>query len=268
MSLNPITVGSSKDATTMGAAITNEVNLIIQQLNGTANRLTETLNAQGNTVTNLKTPISPGDAVPLSHLNMALSTTTAAMFNILNRRTRPAYLNATDASGGDTIFNVVFKAAITQNSTPLLGMSFPSSTVIGQTFSDGSAIFAAEMFSGGWYVQDCFPLPDDWIAGSEFDCIVYWFGSSAGITPTWSCQAASVGNGTSLNISWNSATTAVGSASASMYLYETTLSSISVTGINPSDMLFFNFGRSDGGSDVAAALMALRFLIHRNIVST
>ena len=241
-----VNLPTTKDVDTLRQTVEHQLNLTIDQINAQTGRWNKKVDSQGFTVTNLPWPVQGGDAVPLKYLQQTTNTKT---------RVRPPRINP-------TIFHVIFKAAISQNGSPLLGMSWGTSSPASGVNINGTNIITAGMvFTGGVYVQDHFPLPLDWIA--PIDLTAYWLTSSGTSHPTWSIQFQSVGNGTNINGTFNAASTAVATVTSSLILVETVMQGINVNNVNPGDLMFFKFGRSDAGTD-PADLLELRFDIRRN----
>jgi hypothetical protein len=261
ISIPPVQVDDPKKSIeVLRQSTEHQVNLLVQQVNQNANKLTNQVDAQNNTITNIAWPVQPGDTVPLRYLESTLGELEKRVQNKIARTQRPP------VSGGAAprVFNVVFKAAIAQNGTPLLGMSFPSSTITGAVVAGTNVLYAVEQFTGGQYVQDHFPLPDDWVPNSQLNCFVYWCTTSGTAAPTWSCQFQGVANAGGLNAAYNSAATIVSTATTSVQLVISTITSIPVTSMLPTQLAMFKFGRSDAGTDTAG-LIELRFTIIRNV---
>jgi hypothetical protein len=253
MAVSHVNIPAAKDIETLRQHVEHSLNLSISQVNGQTGKLSKKLDAQGNTITNLPMPSQGGDAVPLKYLQDQL------VGLEVKRRARSV---VRPLPLGVKKFHVIFKAAIAQNGSPLLGMSFPTSSVSGVVIAGSNVLTAAMQFQGTQFVQDHFPLPDDW--AGPVDLTVYWLTSSGTANPTWSCQLISAGNGSSINPAYNAATTVVSTATTSMQLVKTFLPNINVTGVAPGDLMLFKFGRSDSGTD-NAGLLELKFDIRRNL---
>lgn len=253
MAVSHVNIPAAKDLETLRQHVEHSLNLSINQVNGQTGKLSKKLDAQGNTITNLPIPSQGGDAVPLKYLEDQLAN--------LDKKHRNRQVNR-PVPLGTKLFHVIFKAAIAQNGSALLGMSFPSSSVTGVVINGSNVLTAAMQFQGTQFVQDHFPLPDDWTA--PVDLTVYWLASSGTAAPTWSCALVGVGNGASINPAYNTAGTATATATTSMQLVKTVISNIATTGAHPGDLMMFKFGRSDSGTD-NAGLLELRFAIRRNL---
>jgi len=250
MPIQHINLPSVKTTEQLKEAVQHQVNLVISQINAQKNRWNNPVDAQGFTVTNLPWPVQGGDAVPLKYLQQATNTTTITNANSI-RQSEPV------------VFNVIFKAAIQQDGNVLLGMSWGTAAPLsGYIVNDGVIVTAGMDFTNGLQVQDHFPLPPDWVA--PVDLTIYWLTSSGTANPTWSIQFQSIGSGTTLGHSFNTASTVIGTATTSLTLIKNFIPSINVVGCNPGDLMFFNFGRSDLLTD-HAELLELRFDIRRNI---
>ena len=261
MPIPTITVPKTKDHNQLAANVEHEVNFVIQQVNNQQGKFIQPVDAQGNALKNLAPPTNAGDAVTLGYLNNALTTTTDSMWKILNRRTPDRYLNDPNSGGGNGAMTIIFKAAIAQSGSPLLGMSFGSTSAPTGAIIAGSNVLAAvELFAGGTYVQDHFPLPDNW--AGPLDLNIYWLSTSGTAAPTWSVQVQGEGSGATFDSAYNAAGTATATVTASNILVITSISGIDVTGVSGGQLLLFKFGRSDAGVD-NAGLLELRFTVNR-----
>src|SRR2546428_2666639 len=162
---------ATSDPKALAAATEHQVNQLVLQLNQTANRFTGDVNAQGKKLTNLPWPTQAKDAVTVEYLKQELEQQRQDFYNTLNRRTNP-YLNT-----GSKPFHVIFKPAATQNGTNFLGMSFgadgPSAGSYIGTGTDPLKIGVAN-FTGTKYVQDHWPLPDDWVPSAGINLSIFW----------------------------------------------------------------------------------------------
>lgn len=272
MPLHYIQVSTNTDAMATGKNIVAGVNQLITQINASANKLQGTLNAQGNAISNLPSPTNPGDAVTLSYLNQAISSATDSINNTLNR-SQNGYRNRPKP------YHCIFKAAVAQNGTALLGMNWTTSSSTstgssvaptGTVIAVGGLYFAGMAFSGtanNIYVQDHFPLPEDWVP-SSLDCIVNWYApDGGGDGVTWSVQFAHATNLAAGAQVFNAASSVVASTPAGPEFASSTITNVLVTtnttntDFQPGDEVFFKFGASSISG--TAVLVDLKFLVRR-----
>ena len=271
MPLNYIQVGTSTDAHQFGTSIVNNVNKLITQINAQSGKLQTPLNAQGNPITNLPNPVNPSDAVSLSYLNSALSSATDSINDTLNRSAN-GYRNRPKP------YHCIFKAAVAQSGTALLGMNWATSSSTstgtsvaptGLVVSVGDLYFAGMVFGtdGNTFVQDHFPLPEDWVP-SSLDCIVNWYSPSAGgDAATWTIQFAHATNLAAGAQLFNAAASVGASAPSGPKFVISTISNVLITSnttnsdFQPGDEVFFKFGASSVSGTVV--LVDLKFLVRR-----
>lgn len=241
--------------------VQSELNAVIAQINQNTGTLATDMDANQNRVVNLANPSVPGDAVNLQTLNNAISTMSTNMFKILNRRTPDPYLNGpggTSTGGGSTSYTIIFKAAEAQFGAPILGMSFPTASAPSGTVIQGShVLWGAEIFLGGNAVQDRFPLPPNFTALTSL--VVYWASPSGTASPTWVLSLLDIPNGSVIDQAYTAAGTAIGTATTSLKLIVNTIVNTFV-GLTAGDMCWFQFARTDGGTDFAG-LLELQFNI-------
>lgn len=249
-----VNIYPTTNVTALANNVQSEVNRVVQQVNQNTGTFANDINLNQNRITNVANPADGGDAVNLNYMNNVLSTNSADMFKILNRRTPDAYLNApgTTGAGGSTTYTIIFKAAEGQSGSPSLGMSFPGSPApSGTVVQGGHVLWAAEVFSGGTFVYDRFPLPPNFTGLTS--AVVYWVGIGGTAHPTWQLQLLDVGNGDAVDQAYTTAGSITGTAVSSNILVISTIGN-GYSGLTAGDLCEFAFGRSDGGSDFAGLL--------------
>lgn len=257
MSIKNVTIYTTTNAAALSQNVQAELNAVIAQINNQTGTLANDLNANQNRVTNVGQPGNAGDAVNLGYMENAINTMSQNMFKILNRRTPDAYLNApSGTAGASSTYTIIFKAAEAQNGNPILGMSFPSSTApSGTVISGAHVLWGAEVFQGGTYVQDRFPLPPNFTALSSV--VVYWASPSGTANPTWQLSLVDIAPGSNIDQSYTVAGSVTGTATSSLYLVTNTIGN-GYSGLTAGHLCYFHFGRSDGLSD-NAGLLELQF---------
>ena len=272
MPLHYIQAGTSTDIHQVKNNLVDGVNKLVTQINAQSGKLQTPLNAQGNAITNLPNPTNPSDAVSLSYLTNALATTTNSINDTLNRA-QNGYRNRVKP------YHCIFKAAVAQNGTALLGMNWATSSSsstgsseapVGLVVGIGDLYFAGMVWtstSSNVFVQDHFPLPEDWVP-SSLDCVVNWYSpSGGGDAATWQVQFAHATNLADGGQLMNAAASVAASAPTGPKFVISTITNVLVTtnsvntDFQPGDEIFFKFGASSISG--TAVLVDLKFLVRR-----
>ena len=261
MAVKNVNIYPTKDPTQLAQNVQAELNAVIAQINQNTGTLVSHLDANQNQLKNVGNPSVSGDAVNLQTMQNAISTMSTNMFKILNRRTPDPYLNGpggTSTGGGSTSYTIIFKAAEAQGGTPILGMTYLSTAApTGTVISGANITYAAEVFTGGVYVQDRFPLPSNFTALSSL--VIFWMAPTGTPNPTWELDLVDVHTGSAIDAAYSTAGTVVSTATNSLILVTATITN-TYGGLVGGDMCFFKFSRTDGGSDFAG-LLELQFNI-------
>jgi hypothetical protein len=264
MPLHTVQIGTSTDPLQLSRNVSQAFGTLVTQLNAAAGKLSSPLNAHGNPIHNLPAPTADGDPVTLGHLTSVLATASSNLNNTLNRSSS-SYKNVPRP------YHCIFKAAIAQNGTALLGMNWATPTnPIGTVISIGQLYFAGMIFTGSTLVvQDHFPLPEDWVP-SSLDCIVNWYApDGGGDTATWSVQFAHATNGATGTQTFNAIATNVASIASGPSFVISTITNVLVTSnatnsdFQAGDEVFFNFGAA--AVTGTAILIDLKFLVRRAV---
>jgi hypothetical protein len=270
MPLTHVVIAAASDPAKITQNVQQAFGTLVTQLNAQAGKLQGTLNAQGNTISNLPAPTNSGDPVTLGFLQNAIGTLTSSINNTLNR-SQNGYRNRAKP------YHCIFKAAVAQNGTALMGMNWTTSSSTGTgtsvaptgtVISVGGLYFAGMAFAANnIYVQDHFPLPEDWVP-SSLDCIVTWYApDGGGDGVTWTVQLAHATNLAAGAQVFNSASSVAASTPAGPEFAISTITNVLVTtnsvntDFQPGDEVFFKFGAS--GISGTAVLVDLKFLVRR-----
>lgn len=258
MSVKNVNIYPTDNPKQLAQNVQAELNAVIAQVNQNTGTLATHLDANQNQLKNVGNPSVPGDAVNLQTMQNAISTMSTNMFKILNRRTPDPYLNAPSGTGtgGSGAYTIIFKAAEAQGGTPILGMTYLSTAAPSGTVISGAHItYAAEVFTGGVYVQDRFPLPANFTALSSL--VIYWMAPTGTPNPTWELDLVDVTSGSAIDVAYSTAGTVTSTATNSLILVTATIVN-TYGGLVGGDMCFFKFSRTDGGADFAG-LLELQF---------
>ena len=274
MAITHIQIRAAATPTEVAQNTEHAVNQAIQQINAQAGKLNQPLNAQQNAVTNLPSPQNDTDAVNLGYLNSILSTLTASINNTLNRRGGGGYRNLARP------YHCIFKAALAQNGTGLPGFSFAtsSSTGTGTSIAPTASVvslsnglyFGVLDFgtTGNCFVQDHFPLPEDWVPAS-LDCVVTWYApDGGGDAATWQVAFTHTTNAASANQIFNGYASVAASVGSGPSIVISTITNVTITSntantqFQPGDEVWFKFGPT--GVSGTAQLIDLKFLVRRS----
>ncbi len=160
---------------------------------------------------------------------------------------------------------IVYKGAVSQNGTAVLGFNTGSSGFPGAATVTGSnAIFGVAQFTQGDAVQDHFTLPADWTGNIDVDVI--WRCTQTTGSVIWQFQCSKVAAGDNWDPTWTVANTVTQAANGTTLRRSTaTMTSITLPGsVAINDEFFWKLTRS--GADTITGtvdLVSLRITIRR-----
>ena len=180
-------------------------------------------------------------------------------------------IDAIENVTGNRNYPIIYKAAIVQGNNAVLGFSFantnaPSAVIYDDTAGNGSFYGIASFTNGhAYWVQDHFTMPNDWVQDTV-SLDIYWRTDAIVGNVAWQCQVGSIRAGSPPNLSFGGLATVTTTVPGTAYnTVLSTISALTMTGVQPGDELYFKFQRSS--TDTAAQpaeLISIRFNINRD----